>query len=196
MTQQNRKQIKPLQPKLQLATDYYIKNNVINGDKTYTYHKAMAEAEYKPSYILRFAPKISQNIIVKQQIDLVRQRLNAAIVRKVVLTREKQISELDRIKDLAEKDGNLDAMVACIKEQNVLTGLRIADAPADSEEAERLTLERKRMSAVFARLYIESKAVDNSPKLLNAGNSASQDAAGLTNDVKSDAKDGENDKVV
>ena len=74
--------------------------------------------------------------------------------------------------------------------------MRIADAPADSEEAERLTLERKRMSAVFARLYIESKAVDNSPKLLNAGNSASQDAAGLTNDVKSDAKDGENDKVV
>jgi len=148
-----------LQPKHQIATDYYIKNNLVNGDKTYTYIKALQDAGYKPSYILRFEPKLSNNIIVKQQIDEVKQKLNAAIIRKCVLTREKQVSELDRIKELAEKAGNLDAMVACIKEQNVLTGLRIADAPADSEEAQQLTDNRRQLLSAVARVFVESKEI-------------------------------------
>ena len=44
---------------------------------------------------------------------------------------------LERIRKKAVKEKNYDAAVACIKEENVICGLRIADAPADSEEAEK-----------------------------------------------------------
>jgi hypothetical protein len=112
---------------------------------------------------------------------------------KQTLTTSVQVSKLQRIEVLAEKIGNFDAMIAAIKEENVLTGLRIAEQPADSEEAQAMSMERKQLLGKIARYYVESKEIANKPVLaLSDGKGDAQDEPGSTNDVTGISEQGTN----
>jgi hypothetical protein len=127
----------------------------------------------------------------------IQRRINELIALKkvkTVVTTERQLAKLERYEAIAEKMGMIDTCVSAVKEENVIGGIRIAEQPANSEEAERLSGERKRLYDIGARLYIESKEVEKRQNLLSDGKTASQDAPGLTGTSEAIPTEGQNEE--
>ena len=178
-----------LTPRTQIATDYYIAKNLASGDKNYTYAQAMRDAGYSPHYVIKFAIKIANNAIVKQQINSFVERIQNRIIEKTAITHEFINSKhLQYIKE-AEEQTPKDLVLATTNLK--LLGDSIGHYKTGIYDA------GDKMQEIDDKIRLAAASIPDSyllksperPKLVESTEiSASQDAAGLTNDVKSDAE--------
>ena len=211
-----KEKLKHLTPRTQTATDNFIQRNIVNSDKTYTYAKAMVEAGFSPLYISRYGAKLSENIIVKQQINTFVEKIQNRIINKTAITLEWVVNKHLEIIEKAEKINDLVVMTTNIKLIGDTIGAYKQGVFDAGDAMAEITEESKRIAAAIPDSYfLESpKSPElpaspvNSDSLLQPSpletvedyttdgaigkpvNSASQDASGLTNSIESDAKDG------
>jgi hypothetical protein len=145
-----------------MAVDTYLKNNVVDGDSSYTFRQAMLDAGYSKLYISRYGQALSNNVLVKKQIDDIVLKIQNRVIAKVAISKEWVINEhieaLGRCKEKGDEANATANIIAIGRTMGLYSdNVNIADTERIEQVNKRILQDAKVFASIAMPRLLSSK---------------------------------------